>query len=176
MRPGFKIVTLLAVCWLGMPALLCAAEPKCEVVTKRADDRVEFVNRDEQTTISVRSPFGIGSAVVTRVADAWPERMALRLRLKGLENLKVSNGKTEFVGELVGADKRRFLRAAVDADRKELPDFAKLSECEIRAVGSDGKPSKQVPLIDGYFEVQLPRMIFADNPKSITIHWVDFYR
>ncbi len=40
----------------------------------------------------------------------------------------------------------------------------------------DGKPTNSIPLIDGYFEMQLPKAMFDDNPKSITISWIDFYR
>ena len=46
----------------------------------------------------------------------------------------------------------------------------------IRMVGSDGKPAKDIPLKDGYFEMQLSKAFFEDNPKSITLHWIDFYR
>ena len=46
----------------------------------------------------------------------------------------------------------------------------------IRMVGSDGKPAKGIPLKGGFFEMQLPRGFFEDNPKSITVNWIDFYR
>jgi hypothetical protein len=36
---------------------------------------------------SVKSPFGI-----SRTDDKWPEALALRLRLKGLESFRASNG------------------------------------------------------------------------------------
>ena len=32
------------------------------------------------------------------------------------------------------------------------------------------------PLKDGYFEMQLSKAFFEDNPKSITLNWIDFYR
>ena len=47
---------------------------------------------------------------------------------------------------------------------------------EIRMVGGDGKPAKEIPLKDGYFEMQLPKAFFEGNPKSITVNWIDFYR
>ena len=47
---------------------------------------------------------------------------------------------------------------------------------EIRMVDGDGKPTKVIPLKDGYFEMQLPEALFEGNPKSITINWIDFYR
>ena len=38
------------------------------------------------------------------------------------------------------------------------------------------KPAKDIPLKDGYFELQLPKAFFKDNPKSITVNWIDFYQ
>lgn len=46
----------------------------------------------------------------------------------------------------------------------------------IRMVGNDGKPAKTIPLKDGYFEMQLPKAFIEENPKSITVNWIDFYR
>ena len=47
---------------------------------------------------------------------------------------------------------------------------------DVRIVGGDGKPAKELPLQDGYFEVTLPRAFFDGNPKSITLNWIDFFR
>jgi hypothetical protein len=46
---------------------------------------------------------------------------------------------------------------------------------EVRMVGGDGKSADDVPLKDGYFEMQPPPAFFAENPKTITLHWIDFY-
>jgi len=46
----------------------------------------------------------------------------------------------------------------------------------IRMLGDDGKLTRLIPLANGYFEIILPSKLFADNPKSNTFHWVDFYR
>ena len=47
---------------------------------------------------------------------------------------------------------------------------------DVRIVVGDGKPAKELPLKDGYFEVVLPKAFFEGNPKSITLNWIDFYR
>jgi hypothetical protein len=47
---------------------------------------------------------------------------------------------------------------------------------DVRIVGGDGKPAKELPLRDGHFEVALPRALFEGNPKSVTLNWIDFYR
>jgi hypothetical protein len=47
---------------------------------------------------------------------------------------------------------------------------------DIRIVSGDGKPVKELPLKDGYFEMALPRAFFEGTPKAITVNWIDFYR
>jgi len=46
----------------------------------------------------------------------------------------------------------------------------------IRLIGRESKPVAKIPLEDGNFEIQLPKALFEENPKSIRINWIDFYR
>ncbi len=151
-----------------------AAEPNFNATTKKAEDRIEFSEKDGTTIASVRSPSGIGSATIRRTSGDWSVHMTLRLHLQGLEGLKVSNGKLKLVAAVAGTDNKRFLNVSEDANQSSEP--TKLAEYEIRAFGRDGRPSNVLPLKDGYFEVRLPKALFADNPESITINWIDFYR
>ncbi len=153
-----------------------AAEPEFNVTTKKAEDRVEFSVKDGTITASVRSPSGIGSASISRTTGDWPDRMKLRLHLQGLEGLKVSNGKLELVAEIAGPDKKRFLQATKSSQPTNPPESQTFADYEIRSFDKDGKSMNNVPLKDGYFEVRLPKKLFADNPESITINWIDFYR
>ena len=41
----------------------------------------------------IRSPFGISSATIERTTEQWPVKVVIQLRLKGLENFKVSTEK-----------------------------------------------------------------------------------
>ena len=43
---------------------------------------------------------------------------------------------------------------------------------QIRMVGKD----ETIPQNDGYFEIELPKVFFEENPKSFTVDWIDFYR
>jgi hypothetical protein len=47
---------------------------------------------------------------------------------------------------------------------------------DIRIVGGDAKPAKEIPLKDGYFEMTLPQAFFEGKPKWVTLNWIDFYR
>ncbi len=167
-------VTMLAYFCTTGTVRAVADEPKFEVVLKRADDKVDVTCKEKTTTFSVRSPFGIGHAVVSRVADDWPERVMLRLHLKGLENLRIANEKMELTAERSEKDNKLHLQIAKNKSEKDLLELTKLPE--IRMIGSDGKSSTQIPLEAGYFEVLLPKVLFESKPKSISISWIDFYR
>ncbi len=43
-------------------------------------------------TLDVSSPSGIGDATVTLTKGKWPTTVVLRLHLRGLESVAVSNG------------------------------------------------------------------------------------
>ena len=100
--------------------------------------------------------------------------MILRLHLKGLEHFKVTNGKVTL--EAAGSGHDGKVRLWKDGKEDSPLDAKSPYWTEIRMFGDDGKPTTSIPLKDGYFEIQLPKALFEDNPKSITINWIDFYR
>src|SRR5205085_1906168 len=68
---------------------------------RKADDTVAVGGDQGRTVFDIKSPSGIGRAVVERKGEAWPKAVVVRLHLKGLECLKVYNGKVE-IGAAVG--------------------------------------------------------------------------
>ena len=88
---------------LGVPAAASDDPPaRFTVTTRKAEDTVAVGGDRERTTFDVRSPSGIGRAVIGRTGDPWPKGVVVRLHLKGLEHLTVSAG-TVAVGAAVGA-------------------------------------------------------------------------
>jgi hypothetical protein len=69
-----------------------AAPASFKITTKRKDDSVEVQAEKDKTLFTIKSPFGISQAVIVRVDEKWPEAVVLRLRLKGLERFRASNG------------------------------------------------------------------------------------
>ena len=91
-----------------------------------------------------------------------------------LENFKISNGKITLEAAVSSQDGK--VRLWKDG-KEDLPLDAKSPYwMEMRMFGDDGKQVTTVPLKDGYFEIQLPKAFLEDNPKSITVNWIDFYR
>lgn len=67
--------------------------PQFKFTTKLDDDKIEVHLENGKAVISIHSRFGISHAKIERLGEKWPDDVMLRLHLKGLESLKVSNGK-----------------------------------------------------------------------------------
>jgi hypothetical protein len=149
---------------------------KFKITTKRTDDSVEVRADKDKTLFSVKCPFGISQAVIERADDKWPEGVVLRLHLKGLSSFRASNGKVT-VDAAVSIEEGR-QKVSLWKDGKEDTPLDEKSPfwVSIRILTSEGKPAKELPLKDGYFEMPLPRAFFEGNPKSITLNWIDYYR
>lgn len=147
-----------------------------KITTSKQDDTVQVREEKDRTLFIVKSPSGIGRAVVQRQENAWPKAVVLRLHLKGLESFKVSSGKLSLGAAVSVREGKPEVRLWKDG--KEDAPLDEKSPCwmDVRIVGKDGTPAREIPVNDGYFEITLPRALFDDNPKSITLNWIDFYR
>lgn len=169
-----QYLVILVVTFLSAGCAIAADESPFKITTKRGDDKIEVTARNDKAVISVHSPVGISQAVIERSDEQWPDTVILRLHLKGLEGLKISNGKITHEAAVSSQDGT----VRLWENDKENSPLDSLSQywTEIRLIGKDGKPTKGAPSDDGYFEMQLPGALLEGNPKSITINWIDFYR
>jgi hypothetical protein len=149
-------------------------ETQFKITTKRDNDSVQIEVAKSKGIFSVQSPFGIGQVIIETTDENWPDTVLLHLHLKGLENFKVSNGEVTLEASVSSQDGP----ARLWKDGKEdLPlDSRSPYWMEIRRIGNDGRPTTTIPLEAGYFEINLPKALLEDNPKSITVSWIDFYR
>lgn len=172
----------LAIAFFLLPSIVgmtdietaCGDKPPFRITTKRDSDKAEVAVERDKAVISIRSPFGISQAIIERHENKWPTTVMLRLHLKGLENFKVTNGNVTVEAALSSQDGK--VRIWKDSMEDQSLDARHPYWMEIRMVGKDGKPAKAIPLKDGYIEMQLPKALLDDNPKSITLNWIDFYR
>src|SRR5262249_38779083 len=153
-----------------------AAPAKFKITTKRKDDTVEVQAEKDKTRFIIKSPFGISQAVIEREGEKWPDAVVLRLHLKGLESFRASNGKVTLDAAVSIQEGKVKVRLWKDGKEDAPLDEKSPFWTDIRIVDDEGKPAKVLPLKDGYFEMTLPRALFQDNPKSITLIWIDFYR
>lgn len=157
-------------------ATASADNPPFKFKTKRDDDQVAVKVEKDRTVFDVTCPTGISELVIERTGKAWPEVVVVRLRLSGLEHFKATGGKVTLgVGTLNYKGERPTGLWA--SDTKESPDDPKsVYFMDFKMIDKNGKPTKEIPLQSGYFEMRLPKPFFEGNPKSVTLEWVDFYR
>lgn len=109
-----------------------------------------------------------------RKGEKWPDNVILCLHLKGLENFKITNSEVTLEATVSSQDGK--VRQWKDGKVDSPLDIKSPYWMTIRLVGEDGKPATTIPLNDSYFDIQLPKAFFKNNPKSITVNWIDFYR
>jgi len=146
------------------------------ILSKREMDEVIVSGDTNSTIFSTHSPLGIGQATIERTVEQWPNMVTLRLHLKGLERFRVTHGNTTLEASVSSHHDNLRFRLWVNQKENELIDSDSKHWMEIRMVGDDGKTINAIPLNNGFFEMHLPKAFFEENPKTLTIHWIDFYR
>ena len=138
---------------------LAPSQPHFDITTRKPADRVEAETKDDTTTLTISSPSGIGSATISPKQGQWPKKVILRLRLKGLESLTVSNSKVT-LGASMSSHGEQGQRVFLKDGSGETPiGKDDPNRMEIKLVGG-----QKVPLKDGYFEIVLP---LALTPTSV---------
>ncbi|MFY8202144.1 MAG: hypothetical protein ACOVLE_15820 [Pirellula staleyi] len=169
---GYFIAEMLV---LTVSVMTCGDDTQpFKITSKRSDDRVEVKLEKGKVVFDVRSPIGISSVTIERTTEQWPEKVAIQLRLKGLENVRVSTDKIKLEASVSSqsGDTRLWKDGREDSPLNSKSPYW----MEIRIIDSDGKPTKVIPLKDGILEMQLPKMLLEGNPKFVQLEWIDFYR
>ena len=169
--PAYFMIVLM-----GLGVAADDKTPKFNVKTRKMADTVRAQIDDGKVVFSVKSPSGIGSATIERVEKNWPETVALKLHLKGLENLVVSNGKVKLNVAVSSQDGKLRVRLWKDDKEAEQLDQKSPYWIDIRIIGADGKPAQELPVKDGHFAMILPKAFLKGSPKSLSVQWIDFFR
>jgi hypothetical protein len=98
------------------------------------------------------------------------------LHLTGLERLQVSNGKRKLSAAVSQVQGKMQIRNWCDDKEEQTLNDRSPFRLDVRIIGREGKPAAELPLKNGYFEMLLPTEFLAENPESIQIDWIDFYR
>lgn len=151
--------------------------PAIVAEVRRDEDQARATRLPSGAMVEINSPSGLGSATITRKGDRWPETLRLRLALKGLESLCLSAGgiRLSVVGTAGGQVVSRVASAMGGESERSIPRSSPLWT-HVRALDGDGRPATEVPLREGAFEVDVPAGLLAENPRAITVEWVDFHR
>lgn len=146
-------------------------DPRFDITTRKAEDRIEAEVTDEATFFTVTSPSGIGGATVSPKDGKWSGKFVLRLRLKGLESLTISHEQVTLGASFSSHGDSEWRVYLKEGGQENALGKDSKYWMEIKVVGG-----KEVPLNSGHFEMVLPAAIFKSQPKAVTIRWIDFYR
>ncbi len=141
-----------------------------DIVTKNPADRILIRREGKAIVLIVASPSGIGDATISPKNGKWPAPLILRLRLKGLESLTISQGQLTLATSFPShgdSEPRVYLEAA---GQQHALDEHSQYWTPVRIVGDQA-----VPLKTGHFELT-PPAAFTAQPGPMTIRWIDFYR
>lgn len=169
MRTSFTTMVLLL-------HLAQAESSNFDIATKKQEDRVAVTAAAGKTVFDIHSRSGIGAADVTRKQDRWPAAVVVRLHLGGLESFAVTGGTTRLTTSVAShGDHAQRLHVDQHGTDREVERGSPFWTV-VTVWGADGKPSRDCPLKDGYFEIALPAALLQDQPQTITLRWIDFYR
>ncbi len=134
------------------------------IEVERADDRVDVDQSANYPVLIVNSPTGIGSFVVHRPSGGWSKEqpIVLRLKLKGLEQLRITAGELHWLVAVSSSDHKPTIRLQRGKEETAVADMKDPYWTDVRTTP--------------FFEMKLPQAIFADNPPSITVQWIDLFR
>jgi hypothetical protein len=141
----------------------------------RPDARVTASADAQQALVEIFSPSGIGGAAVEITSAALPRTIALRLHLRGLEELRFAYAGTTVMVSISSTGDNAVRQTYLGAGREQAITESSPYWMNIRLAPGSGSPAT-IPLQDGYIEVEAPKDFFASRQTKFAIQWIDFYR
>lgn len=173
-RMLLALAVLLAAC-APAPGPTPEGQPVIEASAEGRGNSVEVELAGRAVTLDIASNFGLGRATVTLTGGPPPSSVALRLHLRGLEELRVTDATGTTVAEVASAPGHTIRQRRLTPDGGEQPiDHSSPHWLGISIVAPEPDPS--FPLRDGHFAVTLPGTALAGGEGPLTIAWIDFYR
>jgi hypothetical protein len=121
----------------------------------KSTDSTRVATKGNTVVLEVRSPSGVGSGRLLRVASAWPEILTVRLKgFREIEHFRASSSSVSLIcalERLEGVTSQRVCR--LEGEVVDAP----------RQVGSD-------------FVIMIPAGLFVSNPQEVVLEWVDYWR
>ncbi|WP_165234294.1 carbon-nitrogen hydrolase family protein [Aquisphaera insulae] len=151
------------------------SQTSISVSARKGEDRLDVEGADSAPVVAVRTASGIGGLTVRRTAARWPDRLQLRLHVRGLESLRIRAGGLTLAASAEARPGGRVVVNRIDRQGREQP----LGESDslwvaIRAKGFEGIARR--PGDGGHFEIDVPSAILDANPEEVGVEWVDLYR
>src|SRR5574341_1910567 len=135
-------------------------ETKLKVKAEGEGNSLTVKAEGETVIVDVNSRRGIGSATVEHASGPMPKKIVVRLRLKGLEEFRLSYDRTVITARVSSSDSRNITQSVGPPggdDRPITPDSPHWMAIKIV---SDQSPPR-IPLSQGSFEVTLPKDVLG---------------
>lgn len=147
--------------------------PGVTVLPGRNEPQIAVEIYPDRAVLDVESPRGIGSADIELSEKFRPKHLTMRLHLRGLEEFRFNYANRTAITSLAGTGRHevrgRELRDGVErtlSARDGLWMPVRFSTAQ----------SVEVPLRDGWIEVDAPADFLKSGARRFTIEWVDFFR
>jgi len=145
--------------------------------SQKEGDNIASIVTGDSVILTIQSRMGIGSAKLGRKQNNWPGDLIIRFQLRGLESCSVNNGKVVITTSVSSHQPFRTHCTARMLDSESAAVVQDSAAYWMPAtIVPEGDAIATIPLTRGYFEVSVPDIIFQNNPDSLEIVWVDFFR
>jgi len=172
---GWLAASTLAISRIASGDALAQEVPVFQVKAEGDGANAAISIEEKVAAFDIHSRSGIGRATIEHVSGALPEKIVVRLHLKGLEEFQLSYGRTVVTARVSSSDSRNIVQS-VDppgSDKRSItPDSP--FRMEVRIASDQVAP--RIPLEQGSFEITLPKDVFGKGRRSFSIRWIDFYR
>ncbi|MDJ0743077.1 MAG: hypothetical protein QNJ32_06910 [Xenococcaceae cyanobacterium MO_167.B27] len=144
----------------------------------KSGDEIVVSTEETRTVIDLYSKSGIGRAELEAVDGKWQKPIIMRLHLHGLESFSINNGEFTITTSVVSQPPYRQLWEIFTVDGSEDDSLEEVAPfwIPLRIVNRKEKGHPVIPLEEGYFEVTLPDVLLEENPETLSIQWIDFFR
>jgi len=144
-----------------------------KVISHKDDARLQTRVNDDDVIIEIFSENGIGRADFEFVSAQMPKRILMQFHLRGLEELRFAYGETVVSASIASTGEQGIRQSMSRAGERLVEALTANSPfwMKMRVASRD-----QIPLREGYIEVEAPEDFFASGVRQATIQWIDFYR
>lgn len=175
--PYFRLALIL----FGLSACTIVQTERIVVLmaAKPAENHLVWSQAGQTAVVDLYSQRGIGQAALQWIAGDYPTQIVLRLHLAGLEQLRLTYGRTSItlsVASMGPFTVRQELTLFNDAPTTQqlTPDSPYWMPTSLD--GPEVKQEQPIPLRNGWIKVELPPHLLQTRPPRIMLEWVDFYR
>jgi len=144
-----------------------------KVISHQDDARLQTRVTDDDVSIDIFSASGIGQAAFEFVSAQMPKRIIMRFHLRGLEELRFAYGETIVSASIASTGEQGIRQSMSRAGERPMETLTSSSSfwMKMRVASRD-----QIPLREGYIEVEAPEDFFKSGARKASIDWIDFYR